>query len=352
MNTPIIHFSGISDEELEAQLTQKHEEIKKQAETLGYQLAPKRQPALKGDTLGVYIGTIESPYKELKARVLSRLNPSATEVEKKALQASTDEKIKTFEKNKQKIENDLFNYETLLQRKGISTDEIAKINSSKLFEKTPIGLYIIGISETFFTATGLQGIGHNFLISLVISLGITTALFYLAQYIGKHLKEFGKGSAKTFITAGACLLAISIFIGLALLRTRYLEEQEDTSISPFFLVSVNVLFFGVILWLSYRTTVAPETKKKEEEMLQYKNKWEELKNTLSEIDKDIKTTKEDGTQRQNLLSNKPGYANFLCERIDRMCEESINIFISSNIASRSDGVPDCFIAYSNSKQNV
>lgn len=354
MENNITHYTGMADAELESQLSAQHENIKKLADEKGHEAGRKKQPELRGGSLSVFVGLIVSQYAEMKSRIMGRLQPDKTKAEMKALQKTTDEKIKVLVKDKEKANTDLFNYETELYRKGISLDELAKAKS-KAPDKKAIGLYLIGIAETFFTATGIQaGIGHSFITALIISTGISIALYFAASYIGKHIKEFGftANSKSSMVTIGASLVALGIFISLALWRSQYLKEQEDASISPFFLVLVNVLFFGVVVWFFHRTSKTSEQIKREEDLLQQKKQWEEFTAKVQEIDNKIKDMKEDLAKRLTLLSHKPDYAKYLCERIDHMCEESIKIFISSNIASRSDGVPDCFVAYSNKKQNV
>lgn len=353
MKPPIIHYTAFSDEEFEGQLSSKHAEIYKSAETLGRESGRNNQPPLKAGILSVHIGKIEALYNEIQSRINGRLQPKTAEIEMQGLANRADEKIKTLGKTKLKNETELFNFENDLRHNGIAIEDLSKIILSPNAKKGYLAFAIIGLSEWFFTATGLEGIGHNFLIALIIAGGITVALFFLAQYVGKHLKEFGKGKAKTIVTIGACLLAVSVFIGLAVLRVKFINEQEDISISPLFLVLFNVLFFCVTLWFFYNKSQTPEAEKKQEQLSHYKEKWEGLNAKLAEIDTEIETIKEDLAQRSNLLLHKPGYAKNLNERIEHWRAESIAGFIASNIASRPDqGVPDCFINATNSKKNV
>lgn len=350
---PFTHYTAFSDEELERQLISKHAEICKSAEKLGRETGRNNQPPLLGGILSVHIGTIVSPYNEMRSRVNGRLQPETAEIEMKGLRNHANEKIEVLTKTKHKVKTELFNYDNDLKHKGITLEDLSKIVLSPNAKKGYLAFAIIGLSEWFFTATGLEGIGHNFLIALIIAGGITVALFFLAQYVGKHLKEFGKGTAKGVVTIGACLLAVGVFIGLAILRVQFIKEQEDISISPLFLVLFNVLFFCVTVWFFYNKSQTPEAEKKQEQLSQYKEKWEGLNAKLAEIDTEIETIKENLAQQINLLHHKPVYTKNLNERIEHWRAESIAGFIASNIASRPDqGVPDCFINATNSKKNV
>lgn len=353
MNQPttILH-TGFSMPELEKEIITKHIEIKEYARKTGRDRGQIGQPPWKGEILEVHTGSINTKYEEIATMVKGRVQAESTEREIKALKETTDEKLIVLNKNKLKAENSLFNFENDYKHNGGSLENLARTEVKPTAKTFGMALIVIGVAEWLFTASGIEGIGDNYLFALGISAGITVALYYLAQYIGKHLKEFGKGRDKTIITAIACIVAIAIFFALAILRSKVIKDQDEIAISPFFLVLFNVLFFGVTVWFFYRDAITPEAKKEQEELLKYKKQWEALKAQLLEMENQIKALKEERTEKLNLLMLKPGYVKYLIQRIEHWRKEAIDGFIEANISARPDQkVPECILNYKKNKKN-
>lgn len=337
---PYTHFTGMVNHEAETIIATTHKEGLKLAEELGLHYSKDNRPELKGDSLEIYTSPFTSRYRGMEVYVKQTLQPESAGEEIKIVQAETDrekselnEKVNDAEAKKHNLEHDL-------NKKGISTDTL-----NHLKPKMQINLWIIliNITEAILNIGGLQLIGNNWLFSLIISSGITSALFMLAKYLAKFLKENTVASKiKKAILIGASCLALSVFYLLASLRAEHLKEQHF-QIHPIFLVMMNVVCFSVIVWHFYNNTKSMAEEKELEYLLKTKEKLENLDKQIAEYKEQIKFLLEETSQKITLLKHKPEYAESLIERIGIWEQEAIEHFKSVNHIHRKDRkTPDCF----------
>lgn len=337
---PFTHYTGMSDPALEAVLEAAHKEILDMAEEKAIHYAKQNRPYPAGDSEEIYIGDINAKCEEMKARVGQQLLPESAATEAKMLKEESTRKVKVIQQKGQETETNKHNLELDLKKKGISLDQIKGLKIEKTFD---ILIMVINCAEVALNTGGLQLIGNNWLMSLVISIGITGALFVLAKQVGKHLKEdTGDARMKKIIAIGASLLALGVFYLIATLRAEHLQT-EHYKIHPIFLVLLNLLFYAVTVWHYHRTTKSPSEEKEQEYLRQTKEKLENYDKQISESEEQEKSILDETAQKLNLLMHKPTYAKWLTERISMWNKEAIEKFKSVNLAYRSDRKsPDFF----------
>lgn len=339
--TPLTYQTGIISPALEVELEANQKKILEQAKEKGLHYAKQNRPEPKGDTLDVYVSDLTTQYEEMVVRSLQTIQPESAGAEAKMIRDETSKKVKAYQQKKQEAEINLHNLELDLKQSGITFDQFSDFKKPKNFN---IILAIIVCSEVFFNTGSLQLIGDNLIMSLIISAGITGALFFLAKQVAKYMKE-NSADAKTkkIVAIGASLLALGIFFLLATLRAEHIKEKAHYSISPIFLVLVNILFYVVTVWHFFRNTQSPEEKDKQAQLASLKEKWDGYKQQITENEEKQTTIEQETADKLKLLISKPAYAKRLTERINRWSIEAVEVFKSTNLANRSDRkVPDCF----------
>lgn len=331
-----------SDAELEDVLEAEHREILEQARLKGIHFARMLKPSAKGDTLVFYTSEFSAKYDRMIALVRQKIQAENASIDAQILTDTGDEKARTLQEKQQQVQTEQYNFELELQQNGFSLDDIALLQQKKNFF---VILVAIGICELAFNAGAFQILGDSLLFSIIISLGVTGALFYLAKHLAQFLKEnTAESRKKSLVIAGTVITALSVFYLLAKLRSEYLSEQSHSHISPFLLVFVNVLFFVVTLWYYHRHAITKQDKEQYEKLLKYKERLDDLKKQDEELQQQIDRVKQVTSSELRTLLHKPGYAKWLCQKIARWKTEAIETFKASNLSHRSDRkAPDCFL---------
>ena len=349
MNPSTTHYSGFSDLQLESELRGQHCKILEEARIKAVHLARTNRPHLYGDNVSSYIGDLQSAYEGMVAHIWQKLQPEISHTEARMLSDETEQKVNELRQKKQDAETELYNTELVMSRNGDSLEEMAKVKpKQKDNGLIPIG---IAVAETALNIYAFQLMGDNLIISLLISAGVSGALFLLAKHCAKHLKEnSGQGKRNTLIAIGATIIALGVFFIIAKLRAEHLKEDGGMSIHPGILVFLNVLFYAITVWFFFRNTPTPEESVRHEKLHRLKEKTEGLKNMIKELSEEEKTIREDTSKKLKLHLHKPGYAKWLCERVHKWSAETTQAFISLNLMHRQDrSVPDCFESFSGKK---
>lgn len=342
MKNNLSFSSGISDTELENSLEAEHRKNLEEARIKGKHFAKQNRPELKGDSLEYYVSELLAKYGEMKARVHQKLQPDSCHTEAKMLSDDAERKINELEQKRQSVQTQMHNFELEMNQNG---ESLGNMKSLKPGKNIHIILAIIGITEILFNTGALQLLGGNWLISLVMSAGITGALFFLAKHLAQYLKESShERPRKIAVTLGATFLALGVFYLLATLRAEQLKEQAHYNVHPIFLVYVNLLFYVVTVWYYHRNTTPEKEKQEHERVGNIKKQHDDFKRQDEELEGEIKSIKDELAQKLGVLLYKPEYARRLSERISRWSMEAVEAFKSSNLAHRPDRkAPDCFL---------
>lgn len=336
------HYSGCSDPKLEAELESNHLKLQEEAKTKAIHLAKQNRPALTGEHITHYTGDAEAAYKAMVTQIWQQLQPEIAPAESEMTAKESDRKIRELQEKKRGLETELMNEELAMKQNGISLEEINNFRP-KPVERSLIPI-CIAAGEFALNIFSFQLLGDSMLISIVISAGVSAALFLLAKNCAKHLKEGNVRSRKNIlITAAASVLALGVFWIIAFLRSEHLKEVSEVNMHPLWLVLLNVLFYVITLWYFYRNSSSPEENNKYENLLRLKEKLSGFKNQITQLEEDEKKMKQETSDTLNLLMHKPGYAKWLSEKVYKWSDETVEVFKSQNLMHRPDRkIPECF----------
>ena len=332
--------SGFTMPKLEMNLQNQHKinigEVKKNAT----HFAKLDRPLAENDDLMAYIGDTISRCSAMKAMALQEILPDSSGAEAERIEVAAEKEISDVKKKKQVAQTELFNFELELKNLGINIDDIVTLIPDKSIDLLP---YAIVVGEIIFNTGSFELLGDSMIVSFGIAAGISAVLFLLAKYLGKQLKEKEDKKIKIIIAVGTTIISLAIFYLIANLRSEHLKEQAHYNIHPLFLAVINLAFYIVTVWHFYTKTQPKNELDQYNRLLKHKQKHEQLKNEVVQLDETEKKLIEDKNYKVNLLNCKPEYAKRVCEQIDQWMEELINTFITTNLQHRSDKVnPSCF----------
>lgn len=342
-NNHLSYTGGIYDAILENYLEAEHQKLLEKARIKGKHFARQNRPELKGDSLESYTSDSVAGHNRLIAHVNQKLQAESSKAEAQMLIALADEKAKERTEKRKTIQAETQNFELEKSENGESMHQIRSVQKSKNFN---VIIAFIGLTEIAINVGALQLLGGNWLTALIMSIGITGALFLLAKQLAKYLKESSHdGMKKKLVSIGATLLALGVFYMLATLRAERLKDVAHYNIHPIWLVFLNLVFYIVTVWYIYKNTVPASEKEEHEKNLREKEHYENLKQQDRELEAEIKAIKDELNQKLNMLLYKPEYAKHLTERIRRWSAEAVEAFKSSNLTHRHDRkTPDCFLS--------
>ena len=350
-NNHLNYTGGIYDTELENYLEAEHQKLLEKARIKGKHFAKQNRPEPRGDSLDSYVGDLVAGHERLIAHANQKLQHESSKAEAQMLIASAEEKTKERTDKRKVIQAEMQNFELEKSESGESMHQMKSVEPVKGFS---IILLIIGLTEVAINVGALQLLGGNWLSALVMSVGITGALFLLAKQLAKYLKESSHdGMKKKLVTIGATLLALGVFYMLASLRAEQLKDKAHYDLHPIWLVFLNLVFYVVTVWYIYKNTIPSSEKDEHDKNLREKEHYENLKQQDAELDTEIKAIKDELSQKLNMLLYKPEYAKRLIERIRRWSAECVEVFKSTNLTHRHDRrTPDCFLYNRNNPYSI
>ncbi len=337
MNNQILKIpsGNIFDPVLEEMMRKRDVELKETARRNAKHFAKKNLPAPLGDSISHYTGEIRTGYEKLGAEVFHRLQPASHFPEAKADAEYYREKDGQLEKeiNEKEAQNHNDQYEL---------NEFDQSSVPSRFRWAMISTFIITIGEIVFNTKAFQITGESLFFALLLSICISFAVFVFSHIAPMLFKGAKNKIQRISVVVGSLLLITGLFTALAIFRSSYLETH-DVHINPFYFVIINLFFFLVSSLLSFFVLPTwPEVKENAlrlKTLLAIKKRKKEIKLLKAEREK-IKETILERTKIRIRIAN---YSNYAADIIRKMYWESLEIFKTTNLTYRNDGiVPDCY----------
>ena len=332
MNTHIIKNSNgnIFHPDVEELLQKGHLVLIDTARKLGIVFAKKKMPAYKDNNLMNYIGEIKTTCESMATDVVNLIQPSA-------FFSEAHIEGEYFQKKAEKINEDKKTQET---QNNIDRDKLGDHNHSNILKrigKVFIIMIVLSIVDVFFNTKAFQVMGDSILFAIFISMGVSFVLCLLAHFFSYALKKARNAISRVITISIEIIIIFLFFIAIAFLRTKYLASQ-DISISPFYFIVLNFVFFLAAFLASYFIYPSPEEMKEyrlKAELLDEIKKREkviqQLELELLEIDQIIK-------EKAMMRIRIADYTNNTLERIRKMYYEAIEVFKITNLKYRDDTI--------------
>lgn len=338
-NQKIQLASAHTDIVIEQAIHKKDAELKELADKNAKHFAKRNLPLPTGDKLSHYTEEIKYGYEGLVAFVYQQLQPSVRFPESKIDADFIQAKIKQLEEEiqQEKNQNNQDEYEYGDTLKNFDSKNV----SSRM--KTAVILTIpIGIGEIVFNTKAFEVTGENLLFALLLSIGISSAIFVFAHLFPMIYKETKDKTKRNLILFGSPLLATLVFIALAVFRSQLLEKHEVT-IQPVWFVIINLFLFTVTAFLSYRFMPSKEELKEHQMLFKRHQVMEHRKQKIEQCKTEIESMKYAFIEKTKQWVRITYCAEYCVERIKKMYSETIGLFKSTNLSYRTDKqIPDCF----------
>ena len=259
-----------------------------------------------------------------------------------------NEEIKIFKRQKtrllekvKKVKNDLRIKERAIENLKSYRERIAQYN--KVFP----GILGLCTGEALFSATSLQLLMPNMLLSLLVGCVFGVALYFSALIGCNVLRR--TNTRIQFIGALVLILSIvgGIFLTLGDFRLEYLKVMSNGKtgfeLSAFQFMAIQLFMFTCALFLKYNYL---PLKSEIEKYQQWKNakkgiqkdiaQKNDLENTLETLEQNLSTSL---ITRRTLISSSKDVEL----KIKAMYEDAYQVYVSKNIHFRSDSmIPICF----------
>lgn len=199
-----------------------------------------------------------------------------------------------------KLKQKIANQEAVLKKTSPPNEPDGSVLTAKKRYNTGIFLVtIIVLSEIVYLARSLQVISGSLIGSILLGLGISVAIGIIGHFGNLYIKKHIAQPLHRIAKLGMHALVILVFVGLGILRNRFLNatqnESQDTSIWIF--VTVNLLIYIAGLQI-FRMVIEPayekllENREYNEKLKKYNLEKAKLEDLKSQLEKEIKHTKD------------------------------------------------------------
>ncbi|MFA6089450.1 MAG: hypothetical protein WC755_06305 [Candidatus Woesearchaeota archaeon] len=333
-----LNFSlgNLYDPKMEAMIKKGGSEILETAKINGRITGIRNIPASVGDQIAPYIGDIKAKCEKLMADVNGHLQPEAQFPEAKMDADYFREKVGV-------IETEIKEKEAQNQSDESETRSFDKSSLPTRFGIALIVTLIMYTGDATFIAKSFQVTGENLLVSLILSIGVSVTVFaysHMAPFLYKGAKSQAGRRKVVYVS----LLGTTIvFVVLAIFRATYLANH-DVHINPINFVIINLFFFIVSTLISFFMFPTWEEFKENTLKLKILFALKKRRKEVERLKKEIEKIKLTILERTKLRLRIAHQANYAAERIRKIYDEAIGVFITTNLQFRTDGkMPDCFI---------
>lgn len=329
-------------ENLEKEILQEHNRIKKEVAipvAKEYAVMNPSKPEAEC-TQDVYTGVINGAYTKLGVIAKKELQSGIEEHHISADKEEADKKLSELEAELEVKETEL----RLKKGELKSCDKKIQKKAQDYKWTRLILFFLLGI-DTLISGSALQAAGFNLLTSYIIGLGIAVGIFFVAEHLPELIAKGKTTAQKRLIAVVAFLGLFVVFYILGTFRANSFRGGADfgNGTSALYFAGLNLFFSVVATLVVYFKGLSPQEKDRHEHFKITKKEADKLQAEVNQLKKKIdevrKSKKESELARQQILI----YAQDIQELIQRLYEDSMKTFISTNCIHRSDGrVPKFF----------
>jgi len=321
--------------QVETFLRKKDAELKLLAQKNARHFAERNLPALTGDSYLPLIADVKGGYERLSSETLQQLQPETHFPEGKLdiSHAKEKEAALKWEIDQREEKN---------EKDAVLLDNFDPKAGQVWIKRTFWVIILIMLGEVLFNTMAFQVIGENLLFALLLSLGMTVAIFLFGHCAALLYKMARNRLQKIGIVVAALFISSCVFYGLALLRTEYLASNE-VHVNPFLFVMINLFFFIVTGLVSFLFLPSWDEMKNHLRMMKLYRPLQERKQEIERLKAEKENLKNHLHEMTKARVRSLHYAQYVNDSISKMYREAIGIFMRVNITYRSDHkIPECF----------
>lgn len=325
-------FLAYQDKEIEQLIDTRNQELQNQASQQGkkdgFANKPNKEESILTNTIPITAG-----YNLMNTEVNSKLNAR-----------------NQLKYGQQDVEEAKFKHQALVLEKDVLDSQLKNLSQdegawpwSAIFK---VGLAILLcsgllIGEQEFIAKSLQVTSSGWLSNRLLAIGISTAILLVAHLSQKWISQIQNKWLRLIAILLEGLLIGSVFMALAIFRQSYFSQIGQTGMPLWAFILLNILFFyAFYLASTYILTPALQELKRRRELLKQAWAKKALQKKQKKVAQEIKDNKADLDKKSRLRIAVISYAKSTEERIQRLHEQAISIYIQSNREVRTEPLPD------------
>ena len=329
--------------DLEKQINQEHQAVKNEiAIPLGKDLGSMQPSKPEADCQkDVYSGPISGTYSKMMMKAKKEVQ---SEIESHHIIADKEEADRTLSE----LSGELEKKQTDLRLKNRELEKcdqtLVKKDKRYRYYTRPTLAFLM-LVDTLISGTALQSMGYPLIIAYVIGLAIGVGIFFVAEHLHEMISIGNTPLQRGLIAFGSFAGLFGIFYILGIFRTLAFSGQDyyGNGISPLYFASLNLFFVIIGSLVVHFNGLKKAEKKILDNYKIIKKETEALKKEIEDIKSEIQKVRREVKESELARKQIQIYAHDLQELIQRLYEDSMKTFISTNLIHRSDGkVPKFF----------
>ncbi len=320
--------------EVENIIRKKEIELKESASKHAKHNAGKNLPALTDKSISPFLGHIRAACESLAALAHQYLQPLMHEAEHTIDSGYVAKQHKRLDEEIQKRKHENHNREFELENHDASVKH-------RIILAGIIGV-IITFGDTAYNIQSFQLLTENMLFATLFSITCSVTALTLAHFIPMMYKKITT-RLKRIAFSSAMLTVITLFFSaLAVFRTQFLQENEITVDSGWFIV-INMVFFLVTMFISALLLPTWEELKRNWKQIKLRIAIRKQKKKIRKIFEEKEKLRISEMEHEKHCARVSHYMDSCNHRINKLFHDCMETFKRDNIAYRSDNkVPDCF----------
>jgi TRAP-type C4-dicarboxylate transport system permease small subunit len=334
MNSKTTEYPVYHNTEIEQYIHERHISIQNEFITLAHNLGEKNKP----ETFPAWESikqAIHAKYDVLYTYVCKRLQGKAT-------QKLGEADLAQGKLESQNLDHRIAETTEKARTLGIDIERIKLTYHWGMYWFLLVLLAIIFLSDSYYNQKAFAAMGDNFLVTIVLSLGISATLWAIAHFLVKFIQQIGKTVFQRRLLTIVCVAFLSlVFLALGYLRTYYFKQEGDSFISnsPYMFMLINLFLLGGSMLITF---FAMPTQQQRLEKKAKDDKIEKLAQLNAELVqlRNLKDQSVNGTasnMKDNLLIIS--YQEELLSNIEALCKETEKSFQMENTLKRVDPFP-------------
>ena len=332
----ILKVRKFDNSEVESYFKKMEKEIIDLALKAGKIFGVRNLPEPFGDILNSYIGDIKTKCESMITFLDDMIQAQSHIPEFNSERRKVQEEEERISGENSKIIQIIKNI--LIELEGIILNDInLKIRTIIIF------FVFLFIAESIFNAMGFEAFGENLLFSMILGMGMTLMIVLGSHGLGVQVQRIESRKTRIIVVVSVLIIALPFFYSLAYLRNYVLAKEGVTGIGIMSFIIFNYAFFIISSFLTYNYWPTKEERRK---YVDYKR----LKAEQTKKEKELKNNNDHITKLHQELNKKAGHINhiifyreYMVDRILKLYNHAMAIFIKNNILSREDRKnPDCF----------
>lgn len=246
----------------------------------------------------------------------------------------------------ERIKKQTDQHDALEKEKNYLQSDLNKINNGNpphAYRTYTFLLWLLGLADVIsMIGAFLALLGESYIVAIILGILFGISLFLAIKAAVLLYRDKPQISNRWMRYAIPIALVVSAIL-LGLMRSAQVGEEATSQITPFIFIIINIVIFFATAIVVYMFFPSEQQLQQMETCTKLETEIDTKEKTIKQIDEQITGLK---TAKHQLAQDRLHIRHaqkLLCDRVQAMWQESIGIFIATNIRYRTDKqYPQCF----------